>query len=443
MPDLIRLSVPCRRLLPALLLAVLALAAPVARADLALQITQGVNTPIPIAIVPFAAGAGPQPVDAAAVIESDLVRSGHFQALAHSSFLQSPTSGAGVDFASWRLVKVDYLVIGRQVSGGSGGPALEFELFSVLTGQRLLGFSLPVQGGWRLAAHRAADLIYQNIVGVRGAFATRIAYVSVEGQVPGRRYRLIVADADGENSRVVAESREPIMSPAWSPDGAALAYVSFETRLPAIYLQTLATGERRRLVAREGINGAPAFSPDGQRLAFTGSTRDGNVDVYLLDLGSGQSLRVTDDPAIDTEPVFAPDGRTLYFTSDRSGRPQVYRLLLAAGQKPARVTFEGSYNARPRLTPDGTQMAVVTQDAGTYHVALVDTATGRGRVLTRGVLDLGPSFAPNGQTIIYATREKGRGVLATVAVDGGVASRFSAADGDIREPAGSPFPPAP
>jgi TolB protein len=413
-----------------------------ARADLAIQITQGVNAPIPIAIVPFAAGPGPQPVDAAAVIEADLVRSGHFQALGHGSFLQSPTSSAAIDFASWRLVKVDYVVVGRQVSG-SGGPALEFELCSVATGQRLIGFSLPVQGGWRLTAHRAADLIYQNIVGVRGAFATRIAYVSVEGQVPARRYRLVVADADGENSRVVAESREPIMSPVWSPDGTSLAYVSFETRLPAIYLQVLASGERRRLVSREGLNGAPAFSPDGQRLAFTGSTRDGNVDVYLKDLASGQELRVTDDPAIDTEPTFAPDGRSLYFTSDRSGRPQVYRLQLASGQKPVRVTFDGSYNARPRLTPDGTQLAVVTQDAGTYHIAVVDPATGRGRVLTRGQLDLGPSFAPNGQTILYATREKGRGVLATIAIDGGVTSRFSAAEGDIREPAWSPFPPGP
>ncbi len=417
----------------------LGLLSPAARADLAIQITQGVSAPIPIAIVPFAKGVGPQPTDTAGVIEADLGRSGHFQPLDHRSFLQSPTVAASIDFSGWRLVKVDYLVIGREVSGTGAAPALEFELYSVLTGQRLLGFSLPVQGGWRQAAHRAADLIYENIVGVKGAFATRIAYVSVEGQVPNRRHRLVVADADGENSHVVAESREPLMSPTWSPDGTELAYVSFESRLPAVYVQTLASGERRRVAAREGLNGAPAFSPDGRRLAVTGSTRDGNVDVYLIDLASLQSLRVTDDPAIDTEPAFAADGRTLYFTSDRSGRPQVYRLALSAGQKAERVTFDGGYNARPRLSPDGRQMAVVTQDGGTYRIGLVDPATGRGRVLTRGALDLSPSFAPNGQTIIYATREKGRGVLATVAVDGGVASRITAVDGDIREPAWSPF----
>lgn len=429
----------CRALFAACVILALANPAPV-RADLAIQITQGVSAPIPIAIVPFAQGQGPMPTDAAAVIEADLARSGHFQPLAHGSFLQTPTVASAVDFASWRLVKVDYLVIGRQLNSGPEGAAIEVELYNALSGARLLGVSQPVgSGGWRAAAHRAADLIYQSIVGVRGAFATRIAYVLIEGQIPSRRYRLIVADADGENSHVIAESREPLMSPSWSPDGTELAYVSFESRLPAIYLQKVATGERRRVAAREGINGAPAWSPDGRQLAFTGSTRDGNVDVYLLDLASNQTLRVTDDPAIDTEAVFAPDGKSLYFTSDRSGRPQVYRLALVSGQRPVRVTFEGPYNARPRLSPDGTQLAVVTQEEGAYRLAVLDTSTGRGRVVTHGSLDLSPYFAPNGQTLLYATREHGRGVLATVSVDGSVTSRISAPQGDIRDPAWSPF----
>lgn len=421
------------------------LSSPSSRADLNIQITQGVTAPSAIAIVPFANAPaahapGPVPADAAAVIEADLARSGRFAPLAHASFLQTPTVASDIDFGSWRLVKVDYLVIGRQVTG-TGPQAVEFELYSVLTGKRLLGMSVPVTSGWRAAAHAAADLIYENIVGVRGAFATRIAYVAIEGQVPNRRYKLIVADADGENMQPIVASREPLMSPSWSPDGRRLAYVSFETRLSAVYVQNIETSERRRVAEREGINGAPAWSPDGQRLAITGSTRDGNVDVYLLDLASGQMLRVTDDPAIDTEPVFSNDGRSLYFTSDRAGRPQIYRMALSGGQRPARVTFEGSYNARARLSPDGSQIAVVTQDGGGFRIAVLDAATGRGRVVSKGTLDLSPSFAPNGQSLIYSTRERGRGVLATVSVDGTVSSRLSAPDADIRDPAWSPYRP--
>jgi TolB protein len=273
---------------------------------------------------------------------------------------------------------------------------------------------------------------------VPGAFATRIAYVNVQGPLAARRWRLVVADADGENAQVVLDSREPIMSPAWSPDGARLAYVSFEGQMSAVYVQTLASGARDRVSARAGINGAPAFSPDGRRLALALSQPDGNVDVFVLDLETRSMLRVTDDPAIDTEPNWAPDGRSLFFTSDRAGRPQVYRITLAPGERPQRITFEGSYNARPRVSPDGTQLVVVTLDQGAYRIAAVDLATGRSRVLSGGHLDEGPSFAPNGQTVLYAAREAGRGVLATVAVDGSVTSRITAADGDVREPAWSP-----
>jgi TolB protein len=425
------------RRLPALFLA-LALLPLAARAQLTVQITRGVTTPTPVAVVPFGADALP-PVDVAAVIDADLARSGRFAPLPRSAMLSHPTSSVGLDFGDWRLLHADYLVVGRVLPGG-GGYRVEFELMNVATGEHLLGYGVQATpDGLRLAAHRAADLIYEKLVGVPGAFATRIAYVNIQGPAGGaRRWRLIVADADGENPRVVLESSEPIMSPAWSPDGQRLAYVSFEGQLSAVYVQTLATSARERVSARSGINGAPAFSPDGRRLALALSQPDGNVDVYVLDLASHNLTRLTDDPAIDTEPAWAPDGRSLYFTSDRSGRPQVYQIALAGDARPRRVTFEGPYNARPRVSRDGTQLAVVTLDQGVYRIGLVEAATGRSRVLTTGRLDEGPSFAPNGQTILYAARDGGRGVLATVAVDGSVTSRISATEGDVREPAWSP-----
>lgn len=408
-----------------------------AHAQLTVQITRGVTAPIPIAVVPFAADAS-APVDVAQVIEADLARSGRFQGLPRSSMLQRPSTGAAVDIGQWRLLKTDYVVVGRVVAAAPGF-RVECELFNVVTGQRLGGYSVPApEGSMRLAAHRSADFIYQKILGVPGAFATRIAYVNVRGAPNNRRWRLYIADSDGENYQTVLDSPEPLMSPTWSPDGTQLAYVSFEGKSSAIYIQTLATSQRERISARAGINGAPAFSPDGKRLALALSQPDGNVDLFVLELKSGNLLRVTDDPSIDTEPCWSPDGRSLYFTSDRSGKPQIYRITLARDEHPVRVTFEGSYNARPRVSPDGTQIAVVTLDQGNYRIAAVDVATGRGRVISTGHLDEGPSFAPNGQTVLFAAREAGRGVLATAAIDGSVTSRISAVEGDVREPAWSP-----
>ncbi len=292
----------------------------------------------------------------------------------------------------------------------------------------------------RAASHRVADILFEKLTGIRGAFSTRIAYISVEGQAPSRRFQLIVADSDGENPRIAAQSAEPIMSPAWSPDGQTLAYVSFENRVASIYTQTLRTAERVRVSARAGINGAPAWSPDGRRLALTLSRKDGNLDVYVLGLHDQVLTRITDDNAIDTEPAWSADGKTLYFTSDRSGSPQIYRVALNPGERPARVTFEGTYNARPRVSPDGNALAMVTLDGGAYRIAVLDLKSGTSRVLTQGKLDESPSFAPNGAELIYATQDRGRGVLATVSVDGNVQQRL-ASQSDIREPVWAPFPP--
>jgi TolB protein len=283
-------------------------------------------------------------------------------------------------------------------------------------------------------------MIFDKITGIRGAFATRIAYISVLGTVPNRSYRLIVADSDGENPHVVMQSNEPLMSPSWSPDGQNLAYVSFEDRLPSVYVQYLKTGDRKRVSAKAGVNQAPAFSPDGKKLALTLSTRDGNLDVYIMDLTTSALTRVTDDPGIDTEPQWSKDGQSIYFTSDRAGGPQIYRVSIQPGSHPQRLTFQGNYNARPRISPDESQLAYVTQAEGGYRIAVMDLK-GRGdaQVLTRGPSDVSPSYAPNGAMIIYASRDHGRGILALTSSDGRVQERLVAAEGEVQEPAWSPF----
>ena len=420
----------------ALLLAPLLLVAAPGHAQLRLDITQGVRDAVPIAVVPFGGQAEGGPSDVAAVVAGDLRMSGRFAPLERQDMVARPTIGTEIRYEDWRLLKSDFIVVGRVEAD-----AVTFELHNVRTGAQLLAQRLSAtEKNLRATAHRIADLIFERLTGIRGAFSTRIAYVAVDGQPPAQRYRLLVADADGYNPRTVLESREPIMSPAWSPDGQNLAYVSFEGRSSAIYVQRLASGERRRVSARAGINGAPAWSPDGSKLALTLS-RDGNLDIYTLDLATQTLTRITSDDAIDTEAEWARDGKSLYFTSDRAGNAQVYRVVLDEARKAQRVTFTNGYNARPRLSPDGKELAMVTLDRGGYRIGVMDLASRNLRVLTTGSQDESPSFAPNGSLLIYATRDRGRGALAIVSADGSFQQRLSSDQGDVRDPAWQPFLP--
>jgi TolB protein len=413
-----------------------------ANAQLVIEITRSAEDAVPIAIVPFGwESTGAAPFDVAEVVAADLRRSGRFEPLDRKTMIDRPTQGDQIRFQDWRYLKTDFITVGKLMPEGSGFAA-QFELYNVLTGQRLAGQRLTASANsLRALAHRISDIIFEQLTGVRGAFSTRVAFINVEGTPPNQRYKLIVADYDGENQQVIASSDEPLMSPAWSPDGQSIAYVSFENKASAIFVQTLRTGERRRVSARAGINGAPAWSPDGKMLALTLSRKDGDVDVYTLDLASQVLTRMTFDPGIDTEPSWSPDGKKLYFMSDRAGGPQIYEIDVANPNRATRISFEGNYNARPRVSPDGKQLAVVHQQNGNYRIAIIDLASKGLQVLTQGRQDESPSFAPNGATLIYATQEKGRGVLATVSVDGRTAERLSGTVGEVREPVWAPFPP--
>ena len=431
-----------RKLRLCLLFATLCAAGP-AFAQLRLTITSGVTDPIPIAVVPFArAVPADGGLDVAQVIQRDLESSGRFKAMARTDMVFTPTTAAEVDAPGWKQQRVDYVAVGRVSALADGQVRIDAELVNVLTGQRVFGPYFIVQpANLRNAAHRIADALYEKIIGVKGAFATRIAYVSVDGKPPKQTYELYVADSDGANRTRILASPLPIMSPAWSPDGEWLAYVSFERRVSAIYVQHRRSGKKTMVSARAGINGAPSYSPDGKKLALTLSGSNGNLDVYLLELASGKLTRLTDDPGIDTEAVFAPDGSSVYFTSDRSGNPQIYRLALGGSERPKRVTFTGSYNARPRVSPDGKQLALLTLDNGAYRIAVQDLANGTVTVLSKGRQEESPSFAPNGAMLIFAGREGGQGVLQTVSVDGQISARLDADAGEVREPVWGPFLP--
>jgi TolB protein len=413
-----------------------------ARAELQILITKGVTDPIPIAIVPFArvvpADGG---FDVAAVVQRDLESSGRFRAMQRRDMLSTPTSASDVQAADWKAAGNDYVVVGRVTAPSAGELDIDCDLINIQTGARVASQKFIANASsLRNAAHLVSDFIYGKVLGVRGAFATRIAYVAVQGKPPSQRFQLIVADADGENPKVILESSQPIMSPAWSPDEQWLAYVSFENRLSGVYVQKVHTGERQLVSARVGVNGAPAYSPDGTHLALTLSGAGGNLDVWLLDLSTQGLTRLTDDPAVDTEPAWSPDGKSVYFTSDRAGGPQIYKVDIAQPKRVERITFGSGYNARPRLSPDGKKIAFVTREGGNYRIAVQDLASGTVSVLSHGALDESPSFAPNGAVVIYAGRDGEVGTLQTVSVDGLVTQRLKSDQGEVREPVWGPFP---
>jgi len=412
-----------------------------ARAELQVNVTQGVTDPIPIAIVPFArAVPADGGVDIAGVVQHDLESSGRFRTMPRHDMLATPTRAADVQAADWKAAGNDYVLVGRVSAPSASELDIECDLVNTLTGQRIGGKRFVANSAsLRNAAHMVSDFVYESILGVRGAFATRIAYIAVQGQAPSQHFQLIVADSDGESPRVILESAQPIMSPAWSPDDQWLAYVSFENRLSGIYIQRVRTGERRLISQRAGVNQAPAFSPDGNRLALTLSGSGGNLDIWLLDLATQQLTRLTDDPAVDTEPTWSPDGKSIYFTSDRAGGPQIYKIDIANPRRVQRVSFGSGYVARPRVSPDGTKIAFVTREGSNYRIAVQDLASGTVSVLSRGSLDESPSFAPNGATIIYAGRDGAIGSLQSVSVDGLVSQRLTSSQGELREPAWEPF----
>lgn len=415
------------------------LAAANARAVLTIEITQGAQGALPIAVVPFAwEGAGTPPEDVAGVIAADLHRSGRFSPLPSRDMLSRPHEPAQIQFKDWRILGMDNLVIGRVRQVGETYE-IRFHLFDALRQSQLTGLTFRAdRAGLRRVAHQIADVIYETLLGEPGAFATRIAYITEVSSGEGaRRYTLEVADSDGHGPRPVLVSTEPLMSPAWSPEGNRLAYVSFESGAPAIYVQNLDSGAREAVSKHRGLNGAPAWSPDGRRLALVLS-KDGAPNIYVLDLGSRNLQQLTRGFSIDTEPTWSPDARTIYFTSDRGGKPQLYRVPTSGGQV-ERVTFDGDYNARAAISANGRHLAMVNNSGRGFNIGVMDLRGGALQVLTQGGRDESPSFAPNGSMIIYATREGARGFLSVVSVDGRVRQRLVFEGGQAREPAWSPY----
>lgn len=421
------------------------LVGPVGAQSLHVDIVGGTKTAMPIAVVPFAVdGSSPLPTDVADVIRNDFNRSGTFRSLDRSEIVETPSQGADIHFATWRLLKQDYIVVGRVTDAGNGMVQVAYELWDVNKGQCLLSLSTSTvpAAGLRGVAHQIADAIYEKITGVRGAFWTRIAYVTAVGLGDHRRYSLIVADSDGFDPQVVVgHAKEPLLSPAWSPDGSKLAYVSFESGNSAIYVQDLTTGARTLVSGRaEGINGAPAWSPDGTRLAMSLSY-PGNPEIFVMNLATHRETRLTDNLAIDTEPVWAPDGKSLYFTSDRSGQPQIYSVP-ATGGAPTRVTFQGQSNYDCDVSYDGKLLAMAQGNDNVYRIAILDRSLGdQVRFVSPGPYEESPSFAPNASMLLYASNDGSHGVLYSVSADGSVRQRLMLSDGDVRSPAWGPFRP--
>ncbi|MHB1949932.1 MAG: Tol-Pal system beta propeller repeat protein TolB [Acidiferrobacteraceae bacterium] len=429
-----------RRLFSALLFGTVSLFSAVnARAVLNIEITKSLGTAFPIAVVPFA-GDATLPADerVSGVVRADLVNSGRFSEVPPGEFLSHPHHAADVIFKDWRIVKAEALVIGSVVPAGGGRYTVVFRLYDVFSKTQLAGLRYSATASQlRQVGHEISDVVYQKILGIRGAFNTRIAYVARQHVGARYIYRLQVSDYDGYNAHTILKSDQPIISPAWSPHGRRLAYVSFQRRRPEVYVENVRTGRQRLVAGYPGLNGAPAWSPNGDNLALM-LTKYGNPDLFVLNLATGIMRRLTHDPAIDTEPTWSPHGRRIAFTSDRSGNPQIY-LMNASGGGVERLTFQGRYNADADFDPNGRKLAIVSRLHGAYHIALLNIKDSSVTPLTDTRFDESPSFSPNGQTILYDTLVNGKRVLATVSVDGNVGEIIRLPGQTVSNPAWSPF----
>ncbi len=417
-------------LLRMLLASCLLLGALPGAAQLRIEVSGVGLTQLPIAIAPFR-GQDNVPQKISAIVQADLERSGQFRgtdlAVANMDELSRP------DLTAWRQKGADSLVVGSVSRLADGRFDVRFRLWDLTRGQDLGGQSYALApSDLRQAAHRIADFVYEKLTGDKGIFSTRIAYVTKVGP----RYSLWIADADGENAQSALASPEPIISPAWSPLGGQLAYVSFESRKPVVYVHEIATGKRRLLANFRGSNSAPAWAPDGRTLAVTLS-RDGGSQLYVIDAQGGEPKRLSQSASIDTEPVYSPDGRSIYFVSDRGGSPQIYRMA-AGGGNVERVTFTGSYNISPTISPDGKTLAYISRVNGAFRLHLMELASGNVTAITDTNSDESPSFAPNGRLIIYATAAQGQS-LTTTTLDGRVKTRLAGQSGEIREPDWGPL----
>lgn len=415
-----------------------------ARASLTIDITLWLDNATPIAIVPFEwVGKGKEPVQIADVISGDLRRSGQFAPMDAKDMIEKPHHSREVNYATWRNNKMNYIVVGKLQELAADNYQVQFQLLNVDQGSQMIGHSFQAKGNQlRRLSHHISDLVYEAITGEKGAFDTYLAYITVVRNSKSQStYRLAISDSDGFNEQILFESNMPIVRPAWSPDGKQLAYVSYSSGRPQIYVQNIFTKQTKQLTSFKGSNLSPAWSPDGRHMAMALS-KDGNSELYIMDLATQKLQRITRSSGTDIEPAWFPDGRSLVFTSDRGRRPQLYRIAVndnGAAGRAERLTYDGKENMRPSVSPDGKRITMVHNPDGSYRVAVLDMETEQLSVLTDGQLDENPSFAPNGSMIIYASQVGGRGVLAVVSADGRASHKLRFTQGEVREPAWSPY----